>query len=245
MEVGGEADVRGAYCALAVSRLLCLDVSEAYAPVAGWLARCQTYEGGFAGCPGMEAHGGYSFCAYAALILLGRETLADSDALCQWAARRQMRFEGGFQGRTNKLVDGCYSFWVGGIFPLLHITLEKQGKVPHGLLCSSKALQSYVLVCCQGSIGGLLDKPGKRRDFYHSCYTLSGISVLQYFPWNESGSTSLQDRVFGQHSNLLQPTHPLFNIRIDKVASALEYFKSHVSWVHKNMCATALSPCFK
>ncbi len=27
--------------------------------------------------------------------------------------------EGGFNGRTNKLVDGCYSFWQGGIFPLL------------------------------------------------------------------------------------------------------------------------------
>ena len=22
-------------------------------------------------------------------------------------------------GRTNKLVDGCYSFWQGGLFPLL------------------------------------------------------------------------------------------------------------------------------
>ena len=30
-----------------------------------------------------------------------------------------------FQGRTNKLVDGCYSFWVGGIFPLLHQLLNK------------------------------------------------------------------------------------------------------------------------
>jgi putative copper export protein len=27
--------------------------------------------------------------------------------------------EGGFMGRTNKLVDGCYSFWLGGLFPLL------------------------------------------------------------------------------------------------------------------------------
>lgn len=26
-----------------------------------------------------------------------------------------MKFEGGFQGRANKLVDGCYSFWVGGV----------------------------------------------------------------------------------------------------------------------------------
>lgn len=23
------------------------------------------------------------------------------------------------QGRTNKLVDGCYSFWQGGVFPLI------------------------------------------------------------------------------------------------------------------------------
>lgn len=26
---------------------------------------------------------------------------------------------GGFKGRTNKLVDGCYSWWVGGAFTLL------------------------------------------------------------------------------------------------------------------------------
>ena len=26
---------------------------------------------------------------------------------------------GGFKGRTNKLVDGCYSWWVGGAFSLL------------------------------------------------------------------------------------------------------------------------------
>ncbi len=31
----------------------------------------------------------------------------------------QGQVEGGFMGRTNKLVDGCYSFWQGGIFPLL------------------------------------------------------------------------------------------------------------------------------
>ena len=26
---------------------------------------------------------------------------------------------GGFKGRTNKLVDGCYSWWCGGAFSLL------------------------------------------------------------------------------------------------------------------------------
>lgn len=41
---------------------------------------------------------------------------------------RQMRFEGGFQGRCNKLVDGCYSFWQAGLLPLLHHALHAQGE---------------------------------------------------------------------------------------------------------------------
>ena len=47
--------------------------------------------------------------------------------LSRWTANRQMKLEGGFQGRTNKLVDGCYSFWQGGVFPLLHNLLTNEG----------------------------------------------------------------------------------------------------------------------
>lgn len=45
----------------------------------------------------------------------------------RWVVSRQMRFEGGFQGRCNKLVDGCYSFWQAGLLPLLHRALFKEG----------------------------------------------------------------------------------------------------------------------
>jgi len=45
----------------------------------------------------------------------------------RWVVNRQMRFEGGFQGRCNKLVDGCYSFWQAGLLPLLHRALFKEG----------------------------------------------------------------------------------------------------------------------
>lgn len=49
--------------------------------------------------------------------------------LCQhWVTSRQMRFEGGFQGRCNKLVDGCYSFWQAGLLPLVHRALHAKGK---------------------------------------------------------------------------------------------------------------------
>jgi prenyltransferase beta subunit len=43
--------------------------------------RCQTYEGGFSGHPGLEAHGGYSFCGIAALVLLGKPHLCDLQSL--------------------------------------------------------------------------------------------------------------------------------------------------------------------
>lgn len=43
-----------------------------------------------------------------------------------WLMFRQIEFEGGFQGRTNKLVDGCYSFWQGGAIPILEIALKRR-----------------------------------------------------------------------------------------------------------------------
>jgi len=30
-----------------------------------------------------------------------------------------MPLEGGFQGRTNKLVDSCYSYWMAALFPMI------------------------------------------------------------------------------------------------------------------------------
>lgn len=35
---------------------------------------------------------------------------------------------GGFKGRTNKLVDGCYSWWVGGAVGIVEGLLASDGK---------------------------------------------------------------------------------------------------------------------
>ena len=45
-------------------------------------------------------------------------------------------------GRTNKLVDGCYSFWQGGVFPLLQKLMPDylaQCSIPHTPSSSSSA----------------------------------------------------------------------------------------------------------
>ena len=87
--------------------------------------------------------------------------------LISWLSARQYAPEGGFAGRTNKLVDGCYSHWVGGCWPLIETAIAGDQNMFPGTLEASGSLYSheglirYILSCCQSESGGLRDKPGK------------------------------------------------------------------------------------
>ncbi|KAK8710232.1 hypothetical protein V6N13_145567 [Hibiscus sabdariffa] len=118
MHDAGEIDVRACYTAISVASLLNILDDELVQNVGNYILSCQTYEGGISGEPGSEAHGGYTFCGLATMILINEVKRLDLSSLIDWVVFRQ-GVEGGFQGRTNKLVDGCYSFWQGGIFALL------------------------------------------------------------------------------------------------------------------------------
>ncbi|KAI4469004.1 geranylgeranyl transferase type beta subunit [Holotrichia oblita] len=216
MHRDGEVDIRGTYCALAVATLTNIATNKLFKVLRNGF--CQTYEGGFSGCPGMEAHGGYTFCGLASLFLLNRIRLCDVKSLLRWLVNRQMKYEGGFQGRTNKLVDGCYSFWQAASFPLLHKFLtEQDGCEPEDVLFNRAALQEYILICCQHYDGGLLDKPGKPRDTYHTCYTISGLSIAQH---------SLNGKLYilGTQNNKVAETNPIFNIKPHLAMKAVSYF---------------------
>ena len=54
----------------------------------------------------------------------------------------------------------------------------------------------------------LRDKPGKGRDYYHTCYCLSGLSSSQGL--NIAQGAGLEE------GELLRPTHPQHNICLDK-----------------------------
>ncbi|MCD9558772.1 hypothetical protein HAX54_016389 [Datura stramonium] len=114
MHDGGEVDVRACYTAISVANILNIVDDELIHGVGNYILSCQTYEGGIAGEPGAEAHGGYTFCGLAAMILINEVNRLDLPRLIDWVVFRQ-GVEGGFQGRTNKLVDGCYSFWQGAV----------------------------------------------------------------------------------------------------------------------------------
>lgn len=129
------------------------------------------------GQPDTEAHGAYAFCALGCLSILDTPEriipkYLDVPRLVSWLSSRQYAPEGGFSGRTNKLVDGCYSHWVGGCWPLIEACLNGSGNQSQhehklaaatGSLFSREGLIRYILCCCQDlpKRGGLRDKPGK------------------------------------------------------------------------------------
>jgi len=207
MHEGGEADIRGTYTALAVADILgFLPCAELTDGVAEWIKSCITFEGGMAGEPGDEAHGGYAFCGLAALKILGKIDIIDMDYFARWATQRQMRFSGGFQGRCNKLVDSCYSYWVGGVFPLMREYFESKSGKPEPILMNVNQLQKYILVCAHTK-NGMRDKPGKSPDYYHTCYSLSGLSMAQNCDKDNT-------QVLGDPVNLLEETDPLYNLTL-------------------------------
>ncbi|KAJ5899747.1 hypothetical protein N7495_004491 [Penicillium taxi] len=245
----GEEDVRGAYCVMAILTLLDLPVAlppTSKARKAGlenltdglaeYLSRCQTFEGGISGSPGVEAHGAYAYCALACLSLLGSPEeiiprYMNVPLLVSWLSARQYAPEGGFSGRTNKLVDGCYSHWVGGCWPILQSALDGKPRgsdIPIetvGSLFSREGLTRYILGCCQSPFGGLRDKPGKNPDSYHTCYVLAGLSALQHYHYRTDTSsnkkfagafswksTPIRDGNVYERKDRLEPIHPLYGI---------------------------------
>ncbi|KAG8872050.1 CAAX farnesyltransferase (FTase) subunit beta [Tulasnella sp. 331] len=222
----GEADVRGTYCLLVVATLLDIITPGLVHNTYGFVKSCQTYEGGFSASSQAyfspsseilsaprpylgEAHGGYTSCAVASLIMM-RPLVpvhvfpgVNGQALLRWAAMMQgseVNESGGFRGRTNKLVDGCYSWWVGGLYTLIEEILGKATgeAVKHDeghesrnekeedwadvddSLVNREALQRYILIVAQASTGGLRDKPNVPSDPYHTLYNLSGLASAQH-----------------------------------------------------------------
>ena len=172
MHEDGEVDVRGTYTVVAIAALTNMLTPELVSGVAEYTRQCQTYEGGFGGEPGTEAHGGYAFCALAALVLLGEAHTVDLRALEEWCCHRQMEVEGGFSGRCNKLVDSCYSFWQGGTALLLeHI---RRGRVNLGPPSAADAAASAPVWTV-----GTAHVPRCRREPPAGCaYRLPGATVV-------------------------------------------------------------------
>lgn len=219
MHYGGESDARSTYCVLSVAALLNMLTDEILDGTVEFLLSCQTYEGGFAGVPTTEAHGGYTFCALAGLYLTpNRLEGVNLDSLTRWLASRQLQLEGGFSGRTNKLVDACYSFWIGASCALTEAYLGIE------TLFDRSALKCYILNCCQDdAYGGLRDKPGKNPDFYHTNYTLCGLSITEHSYKSKDGF-QLEAIEKNRDATLTAAVDPIFGIPAALVRKSFAHF---------------------
>jgi len=177
---GTESDARFVYCAACISYLLNDWRGMDRKSATQFLFNSQSYEGGFAQNIGREGHGGSTFCSLAALSLMGTlEELPQQqrDTLTSWCLRRQTS---GFNGRPNKAVDTCYSFWVGASLKLIGAEQWIHKELNHGFLMTT---QDVVM-------GGFSKWPGHLPDVLHSYFGLAGLALV-----DEPGTNPIQPAV--------------------------------------------------
>jgi geranylgeranyl transferase type-1 subunit beta len=165
MRRGDESDVRFVYCACAVSYMLRDWSGVDRARAVAYLRSCRAFDGSFGQEPRSEGQAGSTYCALAALHLLGAlDEVVDADwraALLQWLVSRQVS---GFQGRCNKLPDTCYSFWVGASLRILG--------ADH--LINAPLSRSFTLRC-EYQHGGFSKNEESPPDLPHSYMSIAGI----------------------------------------------------------------------
>ena len=90
-------------------------------------------------------------------------------------------------------------------------------------LCASQGLLDYLFACCQVRHGGLRDKPGRGRDYYHTCYCLSGLAVANAEPRNETAGEAPKTPAHWRAA--LGFVHPVYNISAPKAEAAEAFWK--------------------
>lgn len=175
----GEPDTRFLYNALnALSLMGLLEIVNV--PLAiEYIDSCANPDGGYGTVPGAESHSGQIFVCVAALSVAGvlESRLKDNpdwaDRLAGWLSERQITSgtgKGGLNGRPEKDVDACYSWWV--ISPMVLL------KRTHWI--DRAALSKFILGCQDAEHGGISDRPGHVVDVFHTCFGIAGLSLLEW-----------------------------------------------------------------
>ncbi|GMM28350.1 Rab geranylgeranyltransferase [Martiniozyma asiatica (nom. inval.)] len=165
----GEVDTRFVYNAIQALSILEELTPDIVDPAINWILQCQNFDGSFGLAPGAESHSAQVFTCLGTLAIVGAlDRLPNRELLEWWLSDRQVP-SGGFNGRPEKLPDACYSWWVGSCLKML----DKMDYIDKDKL-------SNFILSCQGKDGGISDRPGKAVDVYHTCFGLTGLSLLGY-----------------------------------------------------------------
>jgi len=167
-----ENDMRFVYCAVAICLMLndfsCINVQS----ILNFIRSSISHDGGIGQAPRLESHGGSTYCALAVLSTLGHLwdgsviTRKQLEYLKRWIIFKQRE---GFHGRTNKLDDSCYAFWLGASLSILNSES----------IINKEYLRHFLLRTQDPVVGGFCKhEEGSFSDIMHTYLSLSSLSIF-------------------------------------------------------------------
>ncbi|GMM35865.1 Rab geranylgeranyltransferase [Saccharomycopsis crataegensis] len=173
----GEIDTRFVYNAISSLSLLGELTDDVVEPAVKFILRCQNFDGGFGLVPGAESHAAQIFTCLGSLAIADRlHYLSEEkqELLAWWLSERQQdsfnnskEFEGGLNGRPEKLPDVCYSWWV-----LSSLSILKRVE-----WIDKDKLRRFILSSQDLETGGISDRPDNQVDVFHTVFGLAGLSL--------------------------------------------------------------------
>nr|UXY87083.1 geranylgeranyl transferase [Cryptomonas sp.] len=165
----GESDSRVNYCVFIILSLYNILTPEISANCEKYVRNIQMNDGSFSENKLQEGHGAFFYCCIANLIFFSQKNdlISLPTTYVFWINQKMNLFDFSIQGRTSKLTDCCYFFWIGAATIIGSIYLHSE--LVNGLTLPKDEISA-----------GYSDKIGRNLDLYHTCYALCGLSVLSF-----------------------------------------------------------------
>ena len=152
-------------------------------------------------------HGALNYCWLGSLFFLNTDKkLKLFFGIKKWLLNRQHIFTFGLSGRLSKVPDSCYNFWIGASLILLNIKIGKE------------LGNSYIFYNDKTS-SSFSDRSGKITDSYHICYSISGLSLLNFLSMSLDLNITKNFDAKNKYNklNYLGKLNPVFNLRETKI----------------------------
>lgn len=204
----GEVDSRTIFCTLVISSFMDFFTSNLTKNFFFDYENIFNSDGAFGSDKFDESHGALSFCAVGSFIFFSGKNYSKNlfSTFEIWFLKKIKPFEFSAQGRTPKTPDSCYLFWLCGISIICDIFLPIEF-IDNLVLTTEKKFE------------GFSDQPGKILDLYHTCYFLSGLSLLNFV--QKKKKISFRQNQVNFMEFFFPKINPLFGIREIRVLSSL------------------------
>ena len=92
------------------------------------------------------------------------------------------------------------------------------------MLYDQLALQAYILFACQFNEGGLVDKPGKSADLFHTNYATAGLALSRKSLLKDPDNNEYDVTLTYNESVEFDQINPIFCVSDEKVKKVTNYY---------------------